>query len=390
MKLFSHNQAIDLEKQLLAVKDLLAGLEPALGWASRESVEATAEKVLKSLPGDLKNLKKQARFIFLPSEDADGLARNNVRLLRRWHAAGEAPSLVAMCIHAAEQFHLQLDPDALQRLLIAGTLGEVENPLPYHNNLHYKKVLLQLLQLIAVHNGIYDGTKRALTVEQIALLMVAACVHDLGHDGRGNTIKGVFQAGRLERRSFDIAAYYFKAAGCGDEAAMAIVRAMLLTTDVSPLGDPANLMNQMKSAYRRRFFGSRGQAELLNLDPELKTLEQDEAMAIMCLLMHEADIATSAGLDYEVTKYETALYRLEIGESEARPQHVVDFLNDVCQRRMLSDAGQQLYAANMARIFALAEEDIKNGNQVLPAPEHSGFILGTVAATDQSGQKTIN
>ncbi len=386
MTRIGNHSVINFQRDIPALRAILT--QP--GPMGAVIIGQTIDRIAATLPADLEALRSDARFVFVPSEDSDDLARNNAELLRRWHSMETPPSLVALCVMAVETFHLSFSEEEQKRLLVAAILGEVENPLAYHNTLHYKKVLLQLLQLISVHNSIYEGTPRALNPSQIALMMTAACIHDLGHDGKGNTIKGFHEPGRLERRSCATAGYYFAACGCGDEQTMMILRAMIVATDVSPLGDVANPMNQMKSAYRRHYFDTASRATPLNLDPDLKQIERDEALALMALLLHEADIATSAGLDYEVTKFETALYRLEIGDHDPRPQQVIDFLNDVCQRRMLSDAGQQLYAANMARIYALAEQDVRNGNNALPPPEQSGFMMGRISLTDRSGHKTIN
>ena len=106
--------------------------------------------------------------------------------------------------------------------------------------------------------------------------------------------------------------------------------------------------------------------------------------------MHEADIGTSAGLAYNLTTYESALYKREMGEMQAFPRDVVGFLRDVCQRAMISDAGKKLFAANMARVLALAERDVADGNHAYPQPESSEFLSlhGNLVA-DSSG-KTIN
>jgi hypothetical protein len=80
----------------------------------------------------------------------------------------------------------------------------------------------------------------------------------------------------------------------------------------------------------------------------------------------------------------------EIKKDDGCPQDVIDFLNQICQRHILSDAGQRLYAANLARIYALAEEDVKLGNQAFPDARYSDFLLVSGAGAASGSSKTIN
>ena len=309
-----------------------------------------------------------------------------ITVFRRWQRTGQSPSLAAVGAVLVDEFGIQA-PDNQNIILMAGALGTADLDLPYHNNLHFKKVLVQLMRLIQMHNHIYGETSKALDEDSITVLLAAACIHDLEHDGKGNTLKGVHEPCRLEIQSFEIAEPFLKDAGASDEKLEAM-KLLLLCTDVSPLGELTNPMNQMKAAYRYHYMGDKSKLPKLNLSDELKTLESDAQAALMACLLQEADIATSGGLSYEVTQYETALYRREIGFDDARPEHIMDFLNTVVQRRFLTDAGQKLFAANMARIFALSEKGMLEGNDEFPKPEHTDFILGK--SSDRNTSKTLN
>ncbi len=379
----------DWDAALQAMIPVFNAVRPDTSWATRDTVYQTVKKTAKMLPGDIQALEEEAGFIFATGAGAEGLTPRIVALLRRWHLAEHAPSLTAMAVFAIRNFNANLPQEILHAVLAGSVLGEVENNLPYHNNLHYKKVLLQMMRMIAMHNSIYEGTDQAFDGHAIGMFILAACIHDLGHDGKGNTIKGLFEQGRLERRAFDLAHPYLELCRMS-EADLDHLKVMLLCTDVTPLGDPANPMNQTKAAYRYHFLGHKKKMGQLNLDPELEALEKNPALTQMCMVLHEADIGTSAGLDYTLTTYETSAYKREMGEEQAFPQDVVDFLNDVCQRQMLSDAGQRLFAANMARIFALAEKEIADGNHAFPQPEHADFLLLHGSGDSGSAGKTIN
>jgi hypothetical protein len=361
-------------------------------WLERSRVSLTLDTIREHLGRDLAFLEENASFIFEVSEKLENQTRNTIELFRQFTVSGACPSLSALCIFAMEHFKVK-DPVLKQLVLAASVMGEIENDMPYHNNMHYRKVAFQIMRMIAVYNDIYEGTARVFDNKKIAILLSTACIHDFGHDGKGNTVKGVYVPHRLEQNSYDLVAPVFTALGFDNADDLNMIHVMLLCTDVTPFKDPGNAVNQAKSAYRYHFLGGRTHWDGLNLDKELSVMEECPACAAMALMIHEADIATSAGLHYDITKYETGLLMNEISDGVARPENVINFLNDICNRQMLSEVGQQLFAANLARIYALAEEDFKAGNEAFPPLEESNFVLGTKSATKRanvSGSKSIN
>ncbi len=377
------------------VRDILFSLEPDLGWTSRQVVRQAYDDVAENISQDIDFLDKNAEFVFSSERENDDLTDETVQLLRHWYLMDRPPSLLSLCVFAAENFGVKIDQDLSQALVMASILADIPNDLPYHSTLHYKKVLLQMIRLITVHNDIYEGTESFCNGNDIGFLLLAACIHDLGHDGKGNTIKGVYHQARLERHSYTILMKYFNAIGFQDQTfyqkIMHDLRVVLLCTDTSPMGDPASFVNQMKTAYRAHFLNQKSAYEGLNLDPELKALEKDAKLTVMALLLHEADMATSSGLNYDVTAFETMLFYREIGQENPKPSNVIDFMNRICQRQVLSSAGQKLYSANMARILALAEKNIKAGDQPFPKPEHADFLLLHGEGGDEpDAPKTIN
>lgn len=340
-----------------------------------EYVRAHA-RVMERLDKDLKTIQASYLPLFRPEETVASQTKLCSAIMRQWALTGQAPTLSALCITALEELGVQ-DEEYGRLLMLASVLGEIENPLPYHSNMHYRKVVLQLIRLIAHHNDIYSGTVKVFSDRNICLLLTAACIHDLAHDGRGNTVQGVHERARLENLAFHIIRHWMEPLGFTDKVMQGAIRSMLVSTDVSPVGDPRAPVAQMKTAYRHHFFGQEGWVEPLNLSADLKPLEGSPELAMMALVLQEADIATSAGLEYAVTKYETALVCEEYKMKEALPQHIINFLRDVCGRQFISDAGQRLYAANMARIFALAQKDVDAGNLPLPTSAHADLVLGT-------------
>ncbi|MDB2682983.1 hypothetical protein N9Z27_01880 [Alphaproteobacteria bacterium] len=382
------------EGTLEDVKDILFSLEPEGNWANKQIIRDTYAEIQGNLNEDIDFLSINAAFIFSKDHSTDDLTAETVDLLRHWYLMNHAPSLLSLCMFAVENFQIDIDGDLKQALVMACVLGEVPNDLSYHSTLHYKKVVLQMIRLISIHNGIYKDTDNFCDGTNIAFLLMASCIHDLGHDGKGNTLKGVYHQARLERISYAILVKYFNAIGFKDtenyQKMMDDLRLVLLCTDTSPMGDPASFANQMKTAYRVHFLNQKSGYEGMNLDPEVRALETDEKLTVMALLLHEADMATSSGLNYEITSFETTLFYREINQPEAKPSNVIDFMNTICQRQVLSSAGQKLYSANMARILALAEKEIKAGNSPFPEPEHSNFLLLHGEKPGDDTPKTIN
>lgn len=332
-------------------------------------------KVMARLEADLKTVRDIYRPLFHTDQTAASQTRLCSAILREWALMNDAPSLAAICMAALETLGVK-DEEYGRLVMLAAVLGEIENPLPYHSNMHYRKVTLQLIRLIAHHNEIYAGTAKLFSDRNICLLLAAACVHDLAHDGRGNTVQGVHERARLENLAFHIICHWMEPLGFTGKDVKEAIRTMLVSTDVSPVGDPRAPVAQMKAAYRHHFFRQEGWAEPLNLSADLKPLENNPELTMMALILQEADIATSAGIEYAVTKFETALVCEEYKMPEALPQHIINFMRDVCGRQFISDAGQRLYAANMARIFALAQKDVDDGNLPLPDSHHADLVLG--------------
>ncbi len=378
--------AEDLEEKMNANAAMLLKVSKDLSWPDAKHLDHAVTQSIHFLEEHLDFLYKNAISLLKSGVEAQAATEDVESLFRQWHFQKNPPSLLALCLFLLDELDIQPAPDDLNMLIVSAILGDVRNNTKYHNNMHFRKVLAQAIRMIMCHNAIYENTVRALSIKEVCILLSSVCIHDLDHDGQGNWIKGVHIEGRAEKHSFETAKPYLKAVGC-DEKTLQAIFAILLTTDVSPLDDPGNPMMQMKAAYRFHFMGENSKAHTLNLSENLKILEKDKALTTLCLFMHEADIATSAGMTYEITQYETGLIMEEFKEDKAYPADVVAFLNQICQRHFLSDAGQKLYAANIARIYALAEEDVKNGNQPFSKPMHADFL---VPATHKGDDQVIN
>lgn len=365
-------------KQLQSLGEIAGAVNPDSGWDAGKTIPARLREIEKTFTTDMSALENHASFIFSADMDARSCTAMCVDLFRRWHAEGSAPSLAALAVFAMKGFGLREDDPLVRPVLMAALLGEAPNTLAYHNNMHYRKVLFQMIGLIAVHMALAGEEKaQGLGRDHIALLITAACVHDLGHDGRANNAGGTYQRGREEKRSFNLAKPYIAAAGLR-EGELDDLNVMLLCTDVTPLDQGVNPASELKEAYLFHERGGEGGGNSPDLTDDLEILRKRADLALLAMLMHEADIATSAGLDYEVTAYETALYHQETTGNAAKPSHIVDFLNRICQNRFHTEAGKKLYAANMERIYAQALQAVEVGDEPLPRAEDSTFVSAPV------------
>lgn len=362
-------------EQLQSLSEILDTRKPDPTWPAAIGLPEKLKEIAKTFSADLAGLEENASFVFSADIGVRAYTERVIDLFRRWHIEGNAPSLSALSVFAMQYFSIHEDDPLVRPVLMASLLGEVPNDLAYHNNMHYRKVLFQTISMIAVHNDIYGGTPQALDKDHIASLIAAACIHDLGHDGRANNTSGTQIRGRAEKRSFDLAKPYLEAAGFSDSE-LDDIFVMLLCTDVTPLDDEHSPACELKSAYRFHELGGEGKGIKPQLSRDTAILEKRADLALISMLLHEADVATSAGLDYETTCFETSLYRDEFAADIARPSHITEFISRVCRQQMLTDAGKKLYAENMDAIYKCAMEEVEKGDEPLPRPEDSSFMSG--------------
>ncbi len=353
------------------------------GWPTSTDARQAYDTLFKQLPQDIGHLSIQVGPLLSEELSPSEAALRYEMMMREWHLL-HTPSCASIVCFALDFLEIDLAPDMLQALLSASLIGSIDNGLSYHNAAHFSKVLLQVLRLTSAHNRLFEKSNNMLSHDEIALLMIAACIHDIGHDGKGNTLQGKHTTGRLEQQSVDIFLPYMNACGFDEESdECVLLRALVLSTDVSPPGSETCPAMQAKAAYHYHFIQESASPLRLNLDDSLVLLEKDRKAALMAVLLHEADLATSAGVSYDVTAFESICIHDEAGLAPARPHNIVNFIQKICQRKFLSDAGQKLFAANLARIYAKAETDAYEGDEILGSLSKNSFLTGLDDTKDQ-------
>lgn len=257
----------------------------------------------------------------------------------------------------------------IEPLLIATVLGEVPHSLPYHNNLHFRKVALHAARLIRAHNDMPEQ-KKPLGIKESAKLLIAACIHDLGHDGEGNIGQNQeYVPGRLENRSVELARPFLKEIGVEDHT-LEQMAVMILCTDASRPDNPACPLTQLRSAAacvvdENSAVCAAGRGDIF------KKLGADKTLTLLSVYLHEADIMNSAGVSSEQTAMETAQFKRERVGIQARPSDVLEFMGTICRGGFISPAGKILGQKAYEDIRRKAQIDFEKGNKAYFSEEES-------------------
>ncbi len=301
------------------------------------------------------------------SESLDNLnfqTHNTMALIHEWNDAPEGVFAVDLCRQILSLFGFsdERDEGLCSAVLVAAALADVPNDLPYHNELHSKKVIFHAARMISAHNFIFSGGPRAFNKDFIAKMLISACIHDLGHTGHGNIEDRQYHMAKMEEGSFNLARPYLESLGVCDSM-MADIRVMLIGTDASPFGDPISPSQQIRRAYAYHFGDDDDLDDDLKLSDTLEILLERDDLALMCMILHEADLMNSIGVDYEMTVQESIAVSLEIG-GDATPEDTLLFLEKTCCDELYTDSGRYLGQKNLDVIKAKLLDDYKEGNKV--------------------------
>lgn len=327
-------------------------------WPGQETLATVIDSVKASFPKDFDNIKKDMAYIFEKQDDIAWQTEKTIALLEKWKSSKKATSALSIIAFAVEQFGIK-DPEALYRSAI---LAEIPCELDYHNNLHFRKVVLHMIRMIAAHNFTAEATNQELSEDQISLLLAGACIHDIGHCGTGNIIDRKYHMAMTEERSFYYAEPYLRDIGFTQEM-LRDLKIIILTTDVSPFGDPVSPANQARRAYEYHFGHNIEADSELDLSDTLRSLEERDDLTLMCIMLHEADIMNSAAVDYDITLEESIAISDEIGREQTLPEDTLLFLEIICAKEMVSDAAKYLGEDNFSKITDRVMEDYRSGNR---------------------------
>lgn len=330
-------------------------------WTDKEEIRGVVSRVSSTIEQETQIAKQALAYAFDGGSDVPVHTQKTLEFIEEYlQDSRQLLSLPAMCLAAFDLFGgFEGKHNLTHPVLAAAVFGEIHNDLDYHNNAHYKKVLLHTIRLIAAHNRMFSGRGAALKPEQISQMLATACAHDIGHEAKGNFVDRKYVFASQEQKSYGYVSPFLSFMGY-TSGQCEEVRIMFLTTDVTPFGDISSPSNQLRMAYEMHF-GTSDYDDNMTLCEPLRILEEDSRLCLMCMLLHEADILNSAGLDYKTTIGESIRISREIGKTSATPEDTYMFLKMICHDRMNTDAAQFLASENMQKISTRVHEDIKNG-----------------------------
>lgn len=335
--------------------DFLAGLRGAA-----TPYEGLLDQVIEQFPADYARVEKLAELLF--GIDIANYGEQASAIFKSWDQGDGGPSLPALQAYAIEHFNLPLDGAPTRAAVMAALLAEVPNNLLYHGNAHYRKVMFHTLRLMASQ---IDGNfpyQPLLYSDDLMKLLVAAAIHDLGHEGGDNLRDGVYTPGYMEQKAFEQACPYFDALNLDKDFARD-VEALIFCTDITFTAGDNSPCVLMKKIYKHFFLGGLplGQDIENMLIGKMRRFEDNPRLSIMAMLLHEADIATSAGLTYEQSKIETVKIMRERGLDTAGPKVLLKFLVEQLNGTMITPAAQQIFGGQMDLIMKQASAEMQAG-----------------------------
>ena len=345
------------------IEDLAAAavsVIPAEDFIDPAILAAATVQVRENFNTDYARMAAHADLVF--GDDFESYGPAAAALFSAWENEGGGPSLPAMIAQAAVHFGLDIESALLRAAFMAAILGEYPNTLQYHGNEHYRKVLCHTLRLISANNRLFVGTNKVLAPGRISLLLAAACMHDLGHAGGDNLRDGVYTPGFMEQRALDIVRPYFDAAGLSDDD-RGEIETIVFCTDITFFAGDNSPCVRMKKLFKYYFWDEDvGDASMLMMG-RLRRYEDNPQLVRMAMLLHEADVGTSAGLSYEQTIKETINIMEERDLKIAGPGVVITFLREQLGETMYTEAGKQVFGPAMREIIKRAESEHAEGRR---------------------------
>jgi hypothetical protein len=341
---------------------IIATVAPEEDFFAADVLEARAGELARNFTKDYARANEAAED--LTGKDFSDYGPVTTRFFDKWEAEGGGPALTALVAVAVDYFDLDLGAPLVRMAMMASILAEYPNELPYHGNEHYRKVLCHSIRLIATNNEIAAKTGGLrLSNGDIAKMLTASCIHDLGHKGGDNLRDGVYTPGYMEQRSYNIARPYFEAINAPADD-MRDIETIVFCTDITFFAGENSPCLRLKKIYKHVFWHDDTDDVAKLMLGKLRRYEDNPGLVLMAMILHEADIASSAGLSYDQTIRETLSIMGERGVTTAGPRTVLAFLREQLGETLFTDAGKQIFGKVMQEVISRAEADIAAGKEL--------------------------
>ena len=335
------------------------GLKPILCAHAEDNSSnlAALEKCRKAHESSLAMIEQAdaVLFSFVPQGEQDKWGEAISEQFLEWRK-GPAPVMTAFFEKVCLYFDIDEQNPLFEGALLAAVMAEIPNGQTYHNNHHFREVVMILMRMCVTYNGMTLQQDVRLTADQILLLFIAACLHDFGHDGKDNMVDGEYVPARMEEKSIDLAMPVLVDADC-PAAYLDMLSLLIICTDATNHG-----MGPSPAAIARDILTMHVQKDIVieDLDPFFQPLVDDYKAALMAVMLCEADIAPSSGLSYMFSKKMTVAIARESSALEPTAATLHGFMETICQGRYLTAAARYLMAENFTSISLQASEDSKN------------------------------
>lgn len=286
----------------------------------RQSADAAQKKFFSD--------KKSVERIFEEPLTGHALAA----LFTRWRE--DPPALATLVMVMAEKLQIDVQEQALVAALMAAFAADVPVRNAYHDNAHFREVTAIMGLYCQAHNKLAaTGSALKLEGKDIAKCLLAACAHDLHHDGTGNTQDGVHKPYRLEDKAIAAIAPFMDLAGMSEKDKRDIEVMIRITDTSAPASgtSPHKLLRQLV----------KGQ-QAAKLPAELGALETDEKLRVMAAMMSDADLTPSAGLNYINMRKQSRRLAAETPGFVASDPNMARFLDHVVEKEFLSAAAKRI------------------------------------------------
>lgn len=254
-------------------------------------------------------------YFHLGSNPTD-TAQNFAETQMAYRLTGVRPSLPGQVAHYLDQIGLSKQEPHYKAAALVAARGEVEHPSrpEYHDAYHSSDVIAAMMAFLKKNNVLaVQGVPGAvpLSRQEIAVGIIAAAGHDVGHPGGKNALPGETVARdpfRLERNSVEIIEPLLDAAGLPPDS-IARIRVAILSTSPDCNG-PAKMLKEIN-----RLHSSGEQIEWQKLPDhekfsELQLLAEDPVVRVLAQNLGCADLAQSAM--FGLTSNEIATHALQM------------------------------------------------------------------------------
>ena len=245
---------------------------------------------------------------------------------------------------------------AIEAIAAAGETYNTDEP-DYHSREHYFHVSAGAAKFAQLHNRMNVGKDR-LTVEEQALVFIAALGHDIGHEGKGNPEGRPLEN---EDKSYQIIYPMMEDAGM-TPAQMHKVELMLNTT--SPNG-PHKILKTAVTNYNEK-----GAADFENIEgadqfPQLKSLAEDRKLLEMAAILSDADLFPSFGAGPKANQIMSIRLSNETGMDLNNPGAQAYAQQNIVGGSFCSKAGRAIGNPNLKRDMENTRRQLKAAT---PAP----------------------